>query len=380
MIIELSREFENIPDESWINYSQPIENLVSAHREGWHLFVVSKKAGEAILNHCELSRNQKEVLRHHILAKSQILMSEAKSAHISAVCVLGEGRQNSFRENQKIVVDIRKFDNLDTCLPLNLLVEFSETDGEFLKKSCEVLAREIGFSMRTSMKLVNGGGDPTGDIYCVKCNELTPTLCVVDSDKRSRNSSLDRTAKKVVNMAGKQCISTINHYVMPVREMENFIPIEIMRKVYSKNVKVQHRIDVVETIRDFCQSNGMSGLDSYVYYYDMKEGFKTSDVSGACDRDREFLIKIWEICDRKERKFKYEGIPTKSIVGGVSKNLLKNTVEFMDGNGKQRKEFIFHMRESEIWKHFKDMLLTVCSYSAAGGKLPVSARSITSRS
>ena len=155
MFIELSRRFDGDPGK--INeYRDQIHNLIYAHTSGFHVFVPTRGALGELLDADWLSERELATLSA-IKENYSSILGGATSAVVSVLAIVAGDPGVWERENQDIVVPISHFGNPDAVARFRLLVEDIETDGEYFKLLCRLLARECGFSTAFSFEVIHGG-------------------------------------------------------------------------------------------------------------------------------------------------------------------------------------------------------------------------------
>lgn len=144
----------------------------------------------------------------------------------------------------------------------------------------------------------NGGGDTISRVLekCVS-KDQTPTLCIVDSDRKCgstkpfpEKAKVGNTLKKCQETAEKlQCAHQVPFCVLPLdtHEVENLIPFRILRKIGERYPDMTSALSVLSQLRCVCWNNmtpdaqkklGRSGESEFVTgepmrYYDLKRGF-----------------------------------------------------------------------------------------------------------
>ena len=107
-----------------------------------------------------------------------------------------------------------------------------------------LIKNEINRQLQLSFRENPGGGGSTYEMLKrVVRSSKSPTLCVVDSDKRSPNGSIKATAKNVERIDLRRESNQV--YILPVRAAENTIPKQILSSVFA-----QHKTFIEDNFSD----------------------------------------------------------------------------------------------------------------------------------
>ena len=126
-----------------------------------------------------------------------------------------------------------------------------------------------------------GGGNTTADVLNKQIGkELTPTLCIVDSDKKYGQTSnctsvptIGETLRRVRKTEGRlqsaEPAFPFEVYPLPVHEVENLLPQSVLLALTDKLPDI---VDGMKTLRKLCDVLG----GEPVLYYDLKNGVPCS--------------------------------------------------------------------------------------------------------
>ena len=134
--------------------------------------------------------------------------------------------------SEEISVPLEKCEALvenKTCL-----LGENTSDCKWFIRMGKYYALREGFGSHLSFEEILGGGDTTGKLYSnilKDCRKLC--LCIVDSDRKSYNSVLGNTAKKVQvkdkELRALQNCKYVTCQILEVHEIENLLPTELIR-------------------------------------------------------------------------------------------------------------------------------------------------------
>lgn len=175
----------------------------------------------------------------------------------------------------------------------------------------------------------NGGGDTIVDsINHIKRYFL---LVVTDSDKKYINSSLGNTAAKVashIESLGYQNVKTCWSYSMEAHEIENLIPLSLLKLVVGEK-----KIAIYEKI------NSTVFGDIFLKYFDFKEGFRESSYRSIKKNNypqlsnyREMLLQIGKNDKSLAKSLHkvYNKNNDNEIVAGLGKTILGDTLTYLN--------------------------------------------------
>lgn len=366
MIIELSPIFADLNEDQWRPYAHAVENLIAAHSAGWHAFSPSRDICASLLALGCLSRNQEGVVRR-IAERASVLGGQAAMAERVMLCWPEGEELRTFRPNQ-VAVPLRRFDLMDNCSPSQLLTENSAVDGAFLTELCRLMSREIGYSAALKIDRVHGGGGTMGTQYAQACSEARPTLCVVDSDRKYENCTLGTTARGVLAHRGTEQCPTTQIYVLPVRELENAVPVSALYEIYSANPALRARVTQLCAYAKQVRTEGIAEDDNVLHYFDFKSGITRGQISAIPEILRPAFVRFAQIvCQSALTMDDFDDIlDPRPVHPGISVNMLSLTLEHIADWSKDRHGFARRLKSSPNWTWLNELLRLVAAYGVAG--------------
>jgi hypothetical protein len=233
-----------------------------------------------------------------------------------------EGNQSDFTELAILLVE--SFDD----------IEFYYMVGKYYLQNNGINHMQISFESEI------GGGDTTATrLTRIVDDERRTCLCIVDSDKKYYGAKKEgETSKKVKNVLSSRKMINYETYILPMQEIENMIPVEILDKV-CKDIPTAN--DGIRFLKFLVSED--NSKDSPVYYFDYKKG-----IAKEC-----FVLKKDFTTDDEKRYRRFEEYRTywgkfldkygveldenedKPIISGVCEKILNHTIRYLRNEWEQ---------------------------------------------
>lgn len=370
MIIELAPSFGGFKSDDWAPYHRAIENLITAHGEGWHLLSPSREVAKSILSSCSLSRTQAQIFEHHIANRVSVTSGQARSADLVILANPETEPRRTERANQ-LGVSLSTFSELAACAPARLITENAATDGKVIEALSELMSRDLGYNSPISFEHVHGGGGTTAACYEQACTSARPTLCVLDSDRKYPGAALGETARRVVQANAPH--ETIRTFILPVREVENSLPLSLLLDVYSQSPEVRGRVSPLLKYIERRVLDGIPLEANALDYIDFKFGLKRSDIAKLPTGQRAMFCKLAHVVRPTEISHDlYDDATDGTVIAeGISENLLAQFLSFIDAAKHKRREIAQKIKSSPAWPWLEDLLRLVLAFGTASARLPV---------
>lgn len=230
-----------------------------------------------------------------------------------------------------------------------LVLENAKNDGDFYNLILSQSAKNLRFG-DISYAIAHGGGSGSGN-EVKRIFELGKAVsCICDTDLKVRGGAASDTFNSV--MAVKCEINPIGAIVgTPAREVENFLPLSIVRKITTKH----DELDYIESlIRK--QETDVSPGDCLWLFIDIKDGFPEGVLDSYC---RSAEARQWV-----SRKFNVPDNEIQNIsISPLGQNVLS---EFMRCP-QMKSELHKHIRSTYWATHFKEWVWEVL-WALAGRK------------
>jgi hypothetical protein len=235
--------------------------------------------------------------------------------------------------------------------PVNLVVENAASDGSFFEFILGMEARRLNFG-EICHQISNGGGSGMHGEFLRSIRSSRITVCLADHDRLApdgKRSSTNLLCRKVQARYSGQFVGTFLE--LPCREVENFLPLEIVSSVLPGRAKVEHG-----HLRRFIEAQGdVVAGDCFWLYFDVKMGAQAERVRQNCEAPE---AKDW--LRRKLQCMSFEDA-VDVLIPGFGADIIERFLE----NSPARAEFARFGR-SDYWAtHFSDWLLGLLSFVAA---------------
>lgn len=377
MIIDLDGAFQHISKEQWLSHHEALENLISAHANGWHLLSMSRPTIAAILTHCELSITQRLIVRDIIAPKLTNILSQSKSIQYGVHCV-PDGVPTVALSN-RVTLPLSYFKNPNASLPATVIVESIENDAAFITFACEMFGRSLGFSSYSKLEFLAGGGGSTANRFLEAGNSGRGVLCVVDSDSYFPDGPLGDTAKAV--KATKLSMPLARVHLLPVREVENLVPWSVYERVFAGNAPVT---DTVRSISEFINKDSKDTEELKVIimgHFDIKSGVQRSFLRKLNPEVLSIWLRLWKFVNPGELAFNISDCKNEAdnlIIRGISSKAIGTTIDYHNRRPHKQRDYIRETRAYSFGKAVEQLVSDVLSLTAASDRLrtPVRAKSI----
>lgn len=232
MIIQLDSSFENLP--SWEPYEIPLNNLIEAHRKQHHLIFASRSILKSISAYPGISSLHRRVVEQIL---SKYIDYSALASKVTAKILICTSTGSKLSETPKglTCLDIEYVKSEDTLDRFSIVVENKRHDGTVAALMLPVFAQKVEIpELYLRYNLEHGGGSTISTpIEALTLNSRMFHV-IVDSDRSYPSDALGPTAKTAslaVAAAKSTGLPVAEIFVLPSKDIENLIPIEIMEVV-----------------------------------------------------------------------------------------------------------------------------------------------------
>lgn len=204
---------------------------------------------------------------------------------------------------------------------------------------------------------VMGGGSTTHQV--VQQNKLSHKIsaCILDSDYRYPSCVIGSTAQSVININDNDS-SCVQHLILEQRELENLIPLSLLKKYFRGNRGQLRKIDLIEQIKQ------SSVNKNPCFYFDFKIGLRKSLFSCVDDQqEKQYWLSI--IPDYNQFTCTNENCskPSKcnnKHVDGFGSDLLQSISDYIEQN-----ELIFSDIDSDLQPYWTAICQFLLSFFIA---------------
>lgn len=280
MIITLSDAFSRLSTDELRSYQHSIQNLISAHGQGWHIFVPDRATIDAIMESIALSATQRIILQHYIKGRHADLMGQARSVKKFICCTPREDQELPVDARQ-ISVNLDRFEDLECCMKSELLVENATRDGVFYVAIAKMLGGVGSSRLPLQFRTQNGGGDTLADELERHAGECPPRLAVVDSDRKRPGGSLGGTASRAISTFNGLNDPLISLMITSGRSVENYLPPEVMLEAVKDDADSISRLQTMISIRASERQDDIRPSHSITRHISLKKGVKFGDFRSS---------------------------------------------------------------------------------------------------
>ncbi len=248
-----------------------LENLATSRREGKHSIIADRETLEIIVKCSDLPERTKRIYNNIL---NNVPKFKAYLSHISRYieiinpCDVSKIDSNSGKDI--IQLPYTFFYDSETIQKSILLCEHLQ-DTEFYQIIGQTFCKWNNVNIKLNFESRLGGGNTIATVYeNIQNKNKRLCLCIVDSDKLSPDSSLGSTAKRVREKDDNTFVTT-QLYILPVREIENLIPLSILSEIISKNRNRENAFKQLEEIEN-------SSVQEIRKFLDIKEGTRLKKI------------------------------------------------------------------------------------------------------
>lgn len=290
MILTLSDEFDALVGAAWNEHIHAIENLLTAHVEGWHLLALKRGVASELSKHPALSMKHKAVLKFHIYEKAAVLQGQANSVSNKLVCCISTDAAPE--RDGDLLIPLSEFSSLENCFKSVLLVENISSDGNFYMGMAEILRTRRSAGPRISLDVVNGGGTTTSEVLKRYLQCARPCLTIVDSDKGFREDKGGETARRVSDVFNSRVFSSHLLCMTDVRSIENYVPLDVAECMLGDSPAIIEKVRALSRVLEFEKQSSADMMTSVLAYINMKKGLKISSYRKGCRRFKDSVSKL----------------------------------------------------------------------------------------
>ncbi|PDW04710.1 hypothetical protein [Candidatus Viridilinea mediisalina] len=262
-----------------------LENIAQARRAGKNLVFADHDTLAFLKSYQEISAPARDVFANLYRRRPQSKsLLDGMAWHVRVVAGVDELR--IIRDGNNIIsVSFQYFaDNPVLSSKITLLTENS-LDGKVFEQIARyyLYSKSLGH-VRLAYDPHGGGGQTTGDEFAnIQQAKDRLCLCIVDSDRQIPNGSLGSTAKYLLDKRDST-LPFCHIHVLPVRELENIMPIELYRRLADKDVNRRDMFNNLKKMREL-------GLIDAIKYIDVKKGMRLFDL--RCKNQNDSKYKFW---------------------------------------------------------------------------------------
>lgn len=366
MIVELSVSFRRGQLDP---YFDAIHNLLYAHINGHHILLSSRDVLDRLLELEVWSRREHAALQRIRQGYPQFA-GLARDAEFTVLALPDGAPKIREENNQKFILPLTAFGDATACQPFFLLVENEASDGRFYSVLLDCMARELGLGKSPNLNPWGGGGSTISRAYVTAATRGQPFFCIVDSDKKTPNSSYGSTAASfLAAVESCEALSISGYHILCVREMENLVPVSIYRELFIDDVNMSVRIDMLDRLRTFEAGGSRRCQWRFLGHVDLKNGIRRSDLRSEPREVQEYLLQASSVVlnGRTNNGLSLEDLP-EVVVFGLGEGWVEKFVERAQ-SGRFRDQVLSAIKSDPSWPEMRSLGRTLASFAAAGQPL-----------
>ena len=271
MLFRLDKSLSALLCQSWSGqsalYARVLERLLIAHADGLHLFLIDPDIAKSL--DCELLSDRARATARRIALEFPTLASITTTITRS-IAVFPNGwptTKQSLGPKIHWEVGINLLDNATTLRESAAIAE-DTTDLDIIALIAQGLLKKGDHRMRVKMERHHGGGDRINSSIWERRLDKRLIVVLVDSDIEHPHDQLGETCQKAHKALNGYSLPN-ELLVLPVREIENIIPVLAFKCLFELDPNFQLRLNTYEAMFQ----NG------FWKYLDLKDG-------SSCDQLR----------------------------------------------------------------------------------------------
>lgn len=259
-----------------------IERIAESVRYGKHQVYAKRDILNRLINISTYENTRTKDVFTYLLVRYSTFANIVNFVCHKVVFVINE------TEKRIVTDDLGRFK--EVYIPVDYIIDYeifgatfllgeNDTEIRFYMFLCEYYKKKEGINLPTRHIPDLGGGNTIGGVLKSHC-ETKKCFCLtlVDSDKKHPNASHGDTLKIAIKKYKKfefpfNCGII---YSDEIREIENLIPISILKEISSENVDWKRGYDIIERNKE---------LNHNINYFDLKNGISKNKYCKILDQN-----------------------------------------------------------------------------------------------
>ncbi len=358
--------------------SPAVRNLISAFGAGYHHLVMSRELIDAALQVCDLTDFDRLVLVSQVRSRYATARGELRASqrYVEATPALAVPDLPV----NAVPIPLRQLDEPRHVSPTRIVVENVVRDKRGLEMLLHLYRRFLSRGGGFNWEFVNGGGATTADTFRHLFVDPRPVLCVVDSDRRTPSAPVGTTAAAVLSAQNEAPFRIAQSAVLPVRELENAIPLRAIKLVYA-HLGDGGTSEACQKLIDFCEARPERQSDraSYVAFLDLKSGLKETDITAAKPDFFPVLRELWMFANGAGTSPEpdSEEFLQASPFSGISQNILSVVVACFSNNYHVLRDVARNVSRHPYHEDLVEFFELMLDFCAAPQPLPIGRATIS---
>ncbi|WP_428685362.1 hypothetical protein [Reyranella sp.] len=258
-----------------------VQELLRAHRYGHHLIVIGRKETEWLAAELKFHPPERAMLAEIALEYTQTAgLLQRASRYVAIV------PQPAASNGPRIEIslgDLKPYLLERTAL----LVEDVDTDGRFYALVFQALRKALRHGP-LSWELVHGGGDRLPIVFQSKVTDRRVVCAIIDSDLSAPRSEQNAKIKRLTKIATELGWPHFHVAILPCREAENLIPLDILAKLGSAAQRTPS-IGILRSIAEAEAKKNIDKLTEFWMYFDIKKGLSEPTLAALKKKERDWV-------------------------------------------------------------------------------------------
>lgn len=324
-----------------------MSELIRSHRLGRHLFVADRASVDWLLSTLRLSALEEATLNR---IRQSFTQNGALHLQAKRYVEIDFSFPVASEVGAKISVPWKVLARMDLSLPATLLVENIDNDRWFYKNILDFVKRRYNIP-RMDIEFSNGGGGSIGSSFEYLTGRRRIVVALVDSDKKSPNSSLGSTAKSLHGVQADFKWTLCYVAILPCKEIENLLPLEICLE--HPECKVHPTNKLLSDVWLNESDNKIDLLDRFSTFFDFKDGYNVEKFNAWTQSDKDWV----------EAKLKIANADLASDITGYG----ARPISHLKTSSKSQEHFRSFMK-SELWKNCYDEFFAPIGWTFAASE------------
>ena len=326
------------------NVQLGLSKLLAAHREGRHLLILHRGFADWSIKTLGLGEQDNALLKQ---LRGEFTQSYDLTRRVSVrICIVPENIMPEARRGSTIHVGIQEILRTCICDPTVLIAEDLDADGSLYSLIIKNIM-DTRLNIGVALDIRHGGGEQISKIVNHEVKSQKIVCSLIDTDKKFPSSAVCLKEKKIRKYIDGFSWPLAFLYVLPCHEIENVIPVEVMRTVVGM---ADETLNIIEKIEEIERSLGFDALDRVSVFFDWKEG---ADFSRGDGKERELA---WLEARLKKCGFATEGLKIAGLGGGIVRRTLESN-KACDQLYKSMKTDVWQERFGRIFSEISWMFL-----------------------
>ena len=349
-----------------------LEELALNRRKGFNIIL----ADRSILSRLSININlsimtrmiYKKICNHIVEMKSLIELSDI---YCKVVADNSSMHIEKINDTKVIVLNVEEISYLSFPSKVKLISENLE-DIQLYKKMGDYYKIKNGIvSCNIMFEEICGSGDSTADILDnILARKDAFCFCVVDSDKKYGDSTCGDTMKKVqrIEKVYSKTNDLFQIIYLEVHEVENLIPLSVIRKVIIKKCLSEETAHFLEfLVKNYGKDNNP------ILFFDIKKGLPCEKF--ILDNNTDRSIDIYNKSEKYRRYWEpiisnyginLEGFHQPKVMDEVCAKILADSIKIMDSyNNKELIESV----DEYIANYWDDIGKAIYSWGCVGNRI-----------